>query len=326
MRSGRMSTRRSRVTRATRSRNLSTRVSEHDNRNLPTDSHSRNSDMHWLQFFVLVLKVYHKETIGQKSGNMASLDEKIFNDDEVELLELAKRMLTKTLSDAKVCRSHGIGHAIRVMTHAARALRLDSRVPRSERIAVMLAALLHDADDRKFFKTWSSLDNARQILRATFPALEDRVCTMIDLVSASKNGNSVPPEAVDRPWILWPRFCDRLEACGWIGVERCWEYTMTKGLPLFTAETPRGSTVEAIRAIATPERISEYKGNSVSMIDHYFDKLLGMSFVSGSSYLDGQCRSRLPRMMAVCMVFGEMGGITEAVLEYAKSQVDAEFG
>ena len=46
--------------------------------------------------------------------------------------------------------------------------------------------------------------------------------TMIDYVSASKNGNSVPEEALETPEVLWVRFCDRLEAIGTIGVVRCY--------------------------------------------------------------------------------------------------------
>lgn len=47
---------------------------------------------------------------------------------------------------------------------------------------------------------------------------------MISYVSASGNGNSVPPECEQAPYLLWPRFSDRLEAIGTIGMVRCFQY------------------------------------------------------------------------------------------------------
>jgi len=63
------------------------------------------------------------------------------------------------LSTHNVCSSHGITHAIAVMNHAENALnqaentlnqttfKFDEKIKR----CVKLAALLHDADDRKYF-------------------------------------------------------------------------------------------------------------------------------------------------------------------------------
>jgi len=52
---------------------------------------------------------------------------------------------------------------------------------------------------------------------------------MIDYVSASKNGNKIPEEALAEPEWLWPRCCDRLEAIGVIGAVRCYQYSIEKG-------------------------------------------------------------------------------------------------
>lgn len=46
--------------------------------------------------------------------------------------------------------------------------------------------------------------------------------SMIDLCSASKNGNKVPEDAKSRPELLWVRYCDRLEAIGTIGAVRAY--------------------------------------------------------------------------------------------------------
>ena len=50
----------------------------------------------------------------------------------------------------------------------------------------------------------------------------NEVLVMISHVSASKNGNRVPECAKSEPEMLWPRFCDRLEAIGFIGALRCY--------------------------------------------------------------------------------------------------------
>lgn len=236
------------------------------------------------------------------------------------------RRLGSLMESAKICVSHGVGHAIRVSVHVRRALRADTRIPPSERIAILLAALLHDADDRKFFMAHEGLDNARRIVRQTFPDLEDRVATIIGYVATSKNGDSIPPEAIERPWVLWPRYADRLEASGWVGVVRCWEYTQSSKRFLYTSDTRRARTMDELSIVASKERFSAYRGESASMIDHYYDKLLHICpFDSGNAYLDRQSRLRAARPMAVCLVFGEKGTVSEFVLDYARSQVELEY-
>ena len=89
-----------------------------------------------------------------------------------------------------------------------------------------LGALLHDADDRKYFKIDSS--NAYEIMTESLkshPAKDtiiSEALEMIDYVSASSNGNNVPERAVKNPEFLWVRFSDRLESIGTIGVVRCY--------------------------------------------------------------------------------------------------------
>ncbi|MFO0005143.1 MAG: hypothetical protein ACK559_28840, partial [bacterium] len=91
-----------------------------------------------------------------------------------------------------------------------------------------LAALLHDADDRKYFtpsKPDLKYENAVQIITESLEShanptmlIIDQVCEMISYVSASGNGNSVPERCTEKPYLLWPRFSDRLEAIGTIGM------------------------------------------------------------------------------------------------------------
>lgn len=69
---------------------------------------------------------------------------------------------------------------------------------------------------------------------------------MISYVSASGNGNSVPKRCEDQPYLLWPRFSDRLEAIGTIGMVRCFQYNSECGRPLSETTTPRPKTVQEV--------------------------------------------------------------------------------
>ena len=117
-------------------------------------------------------------------------------------------------------------------------------------MALRLAALLHEADDHKYFK--KDEKNVRRILREILSGLEDakmieeEVEEMISYVSASGNGNKVPGPAVGDPTLLWPRFCDRLEAIGTIGAVRCYQYNSEKGDPLMIKTTPRPNTEKEV--------------------------------------------------------------------------------
>ena len=53
-----------------------------------------------------------------------------------------------------------------------------------------------------------------------------------------------------------------------------------KGDPLSSEASPRPLTEKEVFALATPERFAKYQrsgGNSASMIDHYYDKLLSVA-------------------------------------------------
>jgi uncharacterized protein len=183
--------------------------------------------------------------------------------------------------------SHGIDHCTKVLNHMkqtilARNHLLDLTLNR--KIALLLGALLHEADDHKYFgkESQNALDILRQVLENRPTVERDSIIKecldCINMVSTSDNGNSIPPMAKKIPELLWVRFCDRLEAVGKIGVVRCWQYNTEKGVtPLCLPETsPRPRTTDQVWKFATKERFQNYMRvkTSASMMDHYYDKLL----------------------------------------------------
>ena len=71
--------------------------------------------------------------------------------------------LTRLCLKADIDDSHGAGHAAAVLRHAESAVAAAAPpLPESRALAVRLAALLHDADDRKYFPdTCKTYANAR---------------------------------------------------------------------------------------------------------------------------------------------------------------------
>lgn len=235
-----------------------------------------------------------------------------------DLVDRAAGLLEKIL-DGQVDPCHGIEHALIVVGHVDRALELNP-LPEQTQLAIRLAALLHDADDGKFFSTSKELTNARTVLERLELPLEtiELVLRMINLVSCSKNGNSW--DSVDQEWLLYPRFADRLEALGEIGLVRCWVYTYHVKRPLFTDETPRPKTLEELRAVASPERFEQYvnkkgKVGSSSFIDHFYDKLLHIAQLGTNPYFTQEAALRLRIMEDFLVDFGQTGQINEVYLQ-----------
>lgn len=105
--------------------------------------------------------------------------------------------------------SHGVGHALAVHGHLMKALEFNDQsskklsIDDNRRLALQLSALLHDADDKKYFKTHTTKENAAKIIAAATQGsdfngkqITKEVMEMISYVSFSDNGNTIPPRAV----------------------------------------------------------------------------------------------------------------------------------
>lgn len=223
--------------------------------------------------------------------------------------------------------AHGVEHALAVSKHAYRAMQTSQSPSASSEdcVAVMLAALLHDADDRKLFpsQTPGEYCNARRIMRNVIPELREKVIRLISYVSCTENGNDSPADLnISRdPLWYYPRLADRLEAIGLVGILRCYQYAQHKGNPLFLPGTLRATTEAELATIATEERFRAYVNGqkSVSFIDHFYDKLLHIadfSEITENPYFLEEARKRRKVMTEFLLDFGNAAeGAETAVID-----------
>lgn len=229
-------------------------------------------------------------------------------------------LLDTLFKEHQVDSSHGIEHASVVLNHVDMALNSNDyygalKISSSRRQAMRLAALLHDADDKKYFGTDESLSNAEEIMieAGVNPFVISDALTMIRLVSCSNNGNWYPERAIKEPEILWPRWADRLEAVGEVGIARCYYYSKKKNEKMFTKETPQCINKDQVLEAIPKERIEEYMrtgGKSKSMFDHYFDKLLHIATpepqIVRNYYFQDNLFERAQPLINVCIDYGKM--------------------
>jgi uncharacterized protein len=235
--------------------------------------------------------------------------------------------LSKILEENNVCRSHGIDHAIKVMDNARTAILSElTLILPFEYKSILLAGLLHDADDNKFFPNNKNYENVRKILEDEESKIVSLVIKMIDLVSSSKNGDSIPDYAKKETWLLIPRYADRLEAIGLVGIERCYQYAKTTNNPLYISSTPRPKSEEEIWTIANIERYKLYNGKSLSMIDHYYDKLLRCTFFPIKNYFfDKETKERRKILIDFILYFSNKEEFTDDdVLDFIKNHCNSK--
>nr|QYA18353.1 putative metal-dependent phosphohydrolase [Clandestinovirus] len=232
---------------------------------------------------------------------------------------------------------HGYEHACSVAFNAEMALHWQRGtrciLPVEIEMAIYCAALLHDADDRKFFSS-ANFSNAVAVVTSSIPSalFDNRAITfeqfvalvveMISLVSASKNKNTV----VEDRWKLIPRDADRVEALGGIGVLRCHLYTINAGRPFFTETTPRVSSEEELDALLAKCDFEQYNGNSASGIDHYYDKLLHIGKMSSENgYLQDLADKRMLKMRNFVIHFGKFGDIDHDYIEHLTAKFEGRY-
>lgn len=253
------------------------------------------------------------------------------------------------------------GHAVQAIACSAfPPLSTTTATTTTAMMEIEVAALLHDVDDRKYFpkqdkenntkQEWTmtnkvttmntsenfqsnkaneeALFNAKQICRKADIPIESvtRILTMIKWVGCSENGNSVPTEVATTGLYHWliPRWADRLEAVGSIGVVRCYQYTLEHDRPLWSDVSPRATTEEEVYRLATPDRFEAYVfstrgGTSNDMISHYYDKLLHIARPSPdivrNEYLERMAEDSARDLVEVCIRFGQTGVVDKEYIQ-----------
>ena len=235
-----------------------------------------------------------------------------------KLFFVKKRLMT-FIQNENIDDTHGYQHALCVLNNSIKTVNsMNYILTLEEKLSVYYASLLHDVDDSKYFSD-ENYDNCIQILEdcKVDQDLISKVVFMISLVSCSKNGNNIGDYQL---WKLIPRWSDRLEAIGEVGVKRCYDYTKVKGDPLYNINTPRPQNEEEIYKYATPERFQKYIDsggkNSETMIDHYYDKLIQIAsppidLISFSEYLVDQFEVRRKPIIDICLYYGRFGSFPE---------------
>lgn len=121
---------------------------------------------------------------------------------------------------------HDADHSKRVYRMAAA---IADTEPACDRFVVLLAALLHDADDHKLFHTENNA-NARAFLAKHFvpEARVEAICQVINGISFSKNRGQRPQTTEGK--IV--QDADRLDAMGAVGIARTFAFGGQHGRPL----------------------------------------------------------------------------------------------
>lgn len=205
--------------------------------------------------------------------------------------------------------THGFDHAVAVSKNALKAIECwNTPINIHIQLMIILASLLHDVDDKKYFPDSINYDNAKNLLSLCFKNIFTKkdiklIINMIDLVSASKNKDIIPKKTPH--WMLIPRYSDRLEAIGIIGLKRNLGYTIEKGMPIYLETTEKAHNIDEIQLIATKERYKNYNGVSDSMLGHIYDKLLHIkNFPVKNDYFNYECKKRMEPFVNFVLKFG----------------------
>ena len=144
--------------------------------------------------------------------------------DKEEIIQKAKEYIERLF--AGNADGHDAQHTLRVCQNAR--FLLES-CPEADAFVVLLAALLHDADDYKLLRTENN-ENARTFLREQGIPEEtaDTICETINMVSFSKNRGKRP----ETPEGKIVQDADRLDALGAVGIARTFAYGGKAGRPL----------------------------------------------------------------------------------------------
>lgn len=210
------------------------------------------------------------------------------------------------LDKSPVDDGHNFNHAWSVYLHCTQALSSHPiELSPTQKRACLMACLLHDVDDHKFFNT-KNYENAKELMgecQVDTPT-QNLTIQMIKLVGCTENKNN----EVDDEYLLIPRWCDRLESLGYRGILRCYKYSLYKKRPLYVSSTKRANNREELYIISPPSRFENYNGTSKSMMDHIYDKFLHITLPNNiNPYIRSMSERLHEETIKFCLDFGQRG-------------------
>lgn len=151
---------------------------------------------------------------------------------------------------------HDYWHSVRVHDLARRICEAEG----GDMDVVRLAALLHDADDRKLFGPGSG--NAERFMAAE--GVPEDVRSQVHAIISKLSFKGADTEVPDSLEGRIVQDADRLDAIGAIGIARAFAYGGSRGRPMHVpGEAHREGMTEA-----------EYYANNGTTINHFHEKLL----------------------------------------------------
>ena len=153
---------------------------------------------------------------------------------------------------------HGLDHSMRVTANALTICRAEGGDPD----IVELAALLHDADDRKLFgDDYRDCRFASELMRdCGFP--DDTVAEVVRIIQhlSFKGKDTEIPDSLEGRIV---QDADMLDAIGAIGIARAFAYGGRKGRAMYDPDIPPTMDMDE----------SQYFANKGTTINHFYEKL-----------------------------------------------------
>ena len=191
--------------------------------------------------------------------------------------EQTRYMLGQKIKElfAKDCSGHDYWHSLRVLNNAEKIAKTEN----CDEYIVMVAALLHDTDDVKIFKT-TDYEHARRLMSDCCLTKDtiDRVVTIIREISF-KGTETVCPASIEGKIV---QDADRLDAMGAIGIARAFAYGGNHNRAIYIPDCkPHLNMNEA-----------EYRTHEGTTINHFYEKLLLLKDMMNTDYAKAMAKKR----------------------------------
>jgi len=216
------------------------------------------------------------------------------SDQEVEHIRHAYSFTEQYFQNPRFDASHDFSHVRRVVTNALKILekeeieRKEKALPALNPLSVILGALLHDVEDKKYVNTESRVGMLQKAVTdiGLSESYAEQMQLLVDGVSYSsevKNPANVQKLIEMIPELAIVQDADRLDAIGAIGIGRCFTFGGAKGArslenslehfedKLLKLEGMMKTNAGKAMASERSSRIREFMGwwqDEVEMIDH----------------------------------------------------------